>query len=103
MQPQTQRTSHKQQILRGNGGFCWELTQNQRTCQNQLLMGTQFTSIKSLGTEENPKGNMREQMQNQQQNANSTSQSAGGTRVAFFFFTGEILPKSEIINQKSQK
>jgi hypothetical protein len=65
-------------------------------------MGTQFTSIKSLGTQQNPKGNMREQMQNQKQNANSTSQSEGSTRVAFLF-TGEILPKSEIINQKFQK
>jgi hypothetical protein len=62
-------------------------------------MGTQFTSIKSLGTKQNPKGNMREQMQNQKQNANSTSQSDGGTSVAFLF-TGEILPKSEIINLK---
>jgi hypothetical protein len=65
-------------------------------------MGTQFSSIKSLRTQQNPKGNMREQMQNQKQNANSTSQSDGGTRVAFFF-TGEIMPKSEIINQKFQK
>lgn len=86
----------------GNSRFCRELTQNQRTCQNHLLMGTQFTSIKSLGTQQNPKGNMREQMQNQKQNANSTSQSEGSTRVAFLF-TGEILPKSEIINQKFQK
>jgi hypothetical protein len=63
-------------------------------------MGTQFTSIKILGTQQNPKGNMREQMQNQKQNANSISQSdGGGTRVAFFI-SGEILPESENINQK---
>lgn len=43
---------------------------------------------------------MREQMQNQTQNANSISQSdGGGTRVAFFI-SGEILPESENINQK---
>jgi hypothetical protein len=65
-------------------------------------MGTQFTSIKSLGTEQNPMGNMREQMQNQKQNANSTSQSDGSKRIAFFLM-GEILPKSEIINQNFQK
>jgi hypothetical protein len=66
-------------------------------------MGTQFTTIKRLGTQQNLKGNMREQMHNEKQNANSTSQSdGGGTRVGFFF-TGEILPKSEIINSKFKK